>query len=297
MQAEEVKSQYSQVRGPFLSLPFSYSVTGQVLAIDANQITPYVYLESARNRTTRSIQKGGCFCLSPPPYYPCSSFPVSYVEMLEQQQDKLVNALQDLYDRNLNRKGWPGPPLQKTAKGIPLTHDILDRLGLLKLDDQGNYERFEEDTDVLRQRMAIKEEEPAYPTPNTTQSEFSPVSPNNFETYISRPFAGEKGHVAPRFQPTPPMHSPEEDMAMTFPEPSPLGLVTSMNTDPSSLQSPCHPWIQTASRYAQGMEYNYEVPMNYGGIGMMPQKANPCLPMSPWIDDDINSMVMGSGIA
>lgn len=295
MQAEKVKSQYSQVCGPFPSLPVSYSATGRVLAIDANQITPYVCLESARNRTTRSIQKGGCFCHSSPDHS-CSSFPVSYVEMLEQQQDKLVNALQELYDRNLNRKGWPGPPLHTTAKGIPLTHDILDRLGLLKLDDQGNYERFEEDTDALRRKMAMKEEEPAYPTPNTTQSEFSPVSPN-FEPYVSRPFVGENGHVAPRFQPTPPMHSPEEEMVMTFPESSPLGLATSMNIDPSSLQSPRQPWIQTASRYAAGMDYNYEVPLSYAGMGLMPQKANPCLPMSQWIDDDMSSLGLDSGIA
>ena len=204
--------------------------------------------------------------------------------MLEQQQDKLVNALQELYDRNLNRKPWPGPPLQKTAKGIPLTHDILDRLGLLKLDDQGNYERFEEDTDVLRQKMIFKEEEPAYPTPTTTQSEFSPVSPN-FEPFISRPFAGEKALTATRFQPTPPMQSPEEDMSMTFPESS-LAMGTSINLDPTSLQSPSQPWIRSASRYMPEMDYSYDVALSYNGMGLMEQKANPCLPMSAWNDDD-----------
>ena len=289
------KVSIAQVRAPFPSLPISDSVTARVRAIDANQITPYVCLESARNRTTRSTQKGECFC-HPSPDHSCSSFPVSYVEMLEQQQDKLVNALQDLYDRNLNRKAWPGPPLHKTAKGIPLTHDILDRLGLLKLDDHGNYETFEEDTDILRQKMATKEEEPAYPTPTTTQSEFSPVSPN-FEPFVSRPFAGEKGLAATRFQPTPPMHSPEEDTAMTFPE-STLSLGTSMNLDPSSLQSPSQTWMPTASRYAPGMDYNYDVALSYGGgMGLMPQKANPCLPMSAWNDDDISSLGLGPVIS
>ena len=212
--------------------------------------------------------------------------------MLEQQQEKLVNALQELYERNVNRKPWMGPPLQKTAKGIPLTHDILDRLGLLKLDDQGNYETFEEDTDVLRQKMMIKEEEHAsYPTPNTTQSEFSPVSPN-FESFVSRPFAGEKAPPATRFQPTPPMQSPEEDTAMTFPDSS-MSLGTSMSLDPTSLPSASQTWIQTASRYVPEMEYNYDVALSYNGMGVMQQKANPCLPMSAWNDDDINSMGLG----
>lgn len=205
--------------------------------------------------------------------------------MLEQQQDKLVNALQELYDRNLNRRPWPGAPLQKTAKGIPLTHDILDRLGLLKLDDQCNYETFEEDTDVLRQKMIIKEEEHAYPTPNTTQSEFSAVS-SNFEPFLSRPF--EKVLPATRFQPTPPIQSPEEDTSMLFPESS-INMGTSMNLDPTSLQSSSQRWMPSASRYVPDMEYNYDMAISYNG-SLMQQKANPCLPMSAWTDDDIGPL-------
>ena len=214
--------------------------------------------------------------------------------MLEQQQDKLVNALQELYDRSINRRAWPGPALQKNAKGIPLTHDILERLGMLKLDDQGNFETFEEDTDVLRQKMIIKEEEHAYPTPTTTQSEFSPVSPN-FEPFISRPFAGEKAPPATRFQPTPPMQSPEEDALMTFPESS-LNMGPSMNLDPASLQSTSQPWMPSAPRYVTDMEYNYDIPLAYNRLGGVhaqkgnPCLANPCLPMSAWNDDDINSL-------
>ncbi len=212
--------------------------------------------------------------------------------MLEQQQEKLVNALQELYDRNLNRIAWPGPPLQKTGKGIALTHDILDRLGLLKLDDQGNSETFEEDTDVLRRKMIIKEEERAYPTPNTTQSEFSPVSPN-FEPFVSRPFANEQALPARGFQPTPPMHSPEEDTPMTFPESS-LNLGTSMNMDPAPLQS-SQAWIQSAG-YVPPLDYNYDVALPYDGMGLMQQNANPCLPMSAWTDDDIGPMGPGSDL-
>lgn len=244
-----------------------------------------------RKKSHDKVYPKGCVLLPFPKDHSCSSFPVSYVEMLEQQQDKLVNALQDLYDRNLKRTAWPGSPLEKTVKGIPLTHDILERLGHLRSDDSGGkYEPFEENTDVLRQKMAIKEEEPAYPTPNTTQSEFSSVSPS-FEPFMSRPFAGERGLTAPRFQPTPPMHSPDEDAAMTYPESS-LSMAPSMNLDQASLQAPCPTWMQTASHYGPTMDYNYEVPLSYGGTGLMLQKANPCLPVS-WSEEDLPSLVRG----
>ena len=210
--------------------------------------------------------------------------------MLEQQQDKLVHALQELYDRNLKNIAWSGPPLNKTAKGIPLTHDILEALGMLKSDDQGNYETFEEDTDVLRRRMIVKEEEHAYPTPTTTQSaEFSPISPN-YEPYPPRPFVCEKGPPGARFNPTPPMGSPDSDPAITFPEPS-LHLGTGMSLDPTSIQSPGgQTWIQTASRYVPEMDYNYDVAL-YNGMGLMQQKANPCLPIAPsWNDEDMGAL-------
>lgn len=213
--------------------------------------------------------------------------------MLEQQQEKLVNALQELYDRVDSGKGWRGPRLQKTVKGIPLTHDILEGLGLLRLDDQGKRETFEEDTDILRQKMIMKEEERAYPTPTTTQSEFSPVSPN-FESFPARPFAGEKAPPAMQFRTTPPMHSPEEDTPMTFPESS-LGLGTSMNLEPAPLQSPSQVWMHAASHYVPDMDYNYDVPFSYNGMGVM-QKANPCLPMSAWNDDDVGPLGLGHRI-
>ena len=211
--------------------------------------------------------------------------------MLEQQQEKLVNALQDMYHRSLKKKAWPGPALQTTAKGNPLTHDILERLGLLKLDDQGGFEAFEEDADVLRQKMIIKEEEHAYPTPTTTQSEFSPVSPD-FENFVSRPLAGGKAPGASRFQMTPPMHSPDEDTPMTFPEAA-LSMGSSMNLDGTSLRAPGQPWLPNGSHFVPDMNYNYDVALSYNGMGVMQHKANPCLPMSAWNDDEIGALGLG----
>ena len=212
--------------------------------------------------------------------------------MLEQQQEKLVNALQDLYHRAVKKKAWPGLPLQINAKGNPLTHDILERLGMLKLDDQGGRELFEEDADVLRQKMMIKEEEHAYPTPTTIQSEFSPVSPR-FDAFVSRPLAGGKAPGATAFQLTPPMQSPEEDTPMTFPDPS-LSMGGSMNLDGASLRAPGQHWLPHGTHYVPDVNYSYDVALSYNGMGgVLQPKANPCLPMSTWNDDEIGALGLG----
>lgn len=51
--------------------------------------------------------------------------------MLEQQQVWLVNGLQELYYRAMNAQSWPGKPLKLEPNGLPLTHDLLVRLGAL----------------------------------------------------------------------------------------------------------------------------------------------------------------------
>lgn len=76
-----------------------------------------------------------------------------YVEMLEQQQSQLVVGLQELYSRILKREDWPGDPLHDAGNGQPLTHDILERLGVLKHEQRGSGHRFEEDFNVLQQRL------------------------------------------------------------------------------------------------------------------------------------------------
>lgn len=81
-----------------------------------------------------------------------------YVEMLEQQQQQLVGGLQVLYDIVINEKGWKGAPLKKSKNGYPLTHDILERLRVLKTDSDMDIEEggFEEDLEALRKRLAAK---------------------------------------------------------------------------------------------------------------------------------------------
>jgi len=70
--------------------------------------------------------------------------------MLEGQQQQLVTGLQELYQMAV-AGSWTGAPLELTATGHPLTHDILDRLGLLR--HEGEHDGFEEDFDVMQQRL------------------------------------------------------------------------------------------------------------------------------------------------
>ncbi|KAI9894716.1 MAG: hypothetical protein M1814_002072 [Vezdaea aestivalis] len=58
--------------------------------------------------------------------------PPGYVEMLEAQQSKLVQGVQRLHQRVMKGEPWPGPLLDESQHGYPLTHDILSGLGILR---------------------------------------------------------------------------------------------------------------------------------------------------------------------
>lgn len=75
--------------------------------------------------------------------------------MLERQQGQLVAAIQELYRRTTEGEGWSGDPLKLDGDGRPLTHDILERLGFLKQDDQTDSPPppFEENLVVAQQRL------------------------------------------------------------------------------------------------------------------------------------------------
>ncbi|KAL1999098.1 hypothetical protein VTN02DRAFT_5061 [Thermoascus thermophilus] len=55
-----------------------------------------------------------------------------FVEMLQSHHLLVVKGLQKLYQHCINKEGFPGEPLVEVADGQPLTHAILDRLGLIK---------------------------------------------------------------------------------------------------------------------------------------------------------------------
>ncbi|KAK2831003.1 hypothetical protein FQN49_007100 [Arthroderma sp. PD_2] len=60
-----------------------------------------------------------------------------FVEMLESHHALVVKALQQLYTRCIDNKCFPGEPIE-VIDGYPLTHAILDRLGLIKQAEEQN---------------------------------------------------------------------------------------------------------------------------------------------------------------
>jgi hypothetical protein len=73
--------------------------------------------------------------------------------MLEKQPTQLVSGLQELYARIQNGQGWVRAPLEEMSCGKPLTHDILERLGVLKQESHTTNEKFEEDLLAPQQRL------------------------------------------------------------------------------------------------------------------------------------------------
>ena len=189
--------------------------------------------------------------------------------MLEQQQEKLVNAMRDMYDRLEKCEAWPGDPLQRTEKGFALTHDILERLGLLNLPSDEYDEPFEDNPHLILNRMMLKTEENPYPTPNTIKSEYSPRDSEILDLNPSSSFGGNMGMP---LQPTPPLRTPEEHS---------LGMDSSMNLDLSTQYA----WLQPQNNYVEGANiYPYDVAPTYDGSGFTQQeRVNPCLPA--WSDD------------
>lgn len=72
-----------------------------------------------------------------------------FVEMLESHHSLVVKALQKLYKFCINNEGFPGEPLEEAQDGYPLTHAILDRLGLIKQAEE-NADEPDEDSEDLR---------------------------------------------------------------------------------------------------------------------------------------------------
>lgn len=69
--------------------------------------------------------------------------------MLESHHSLVVKALQNVYKLCINNEGFPGEPLAEAPDGHPLTHAILDRLGLIKQAEE-NADDPDEDSEDLR---------------------------------------------------------------------------------------------------------------------------------------------------
>lgn len=105
--------------------------------------------------------------------------------MLESHHSLVVKALQKLYKNCVNNEGFPGEPLAESANGHPLTHEILDRLGLIRqAEETDEPDEESEDLQYLKSLSTSTESsattdpspEPITP-PEPSSSNCSPVDP------------------------------------------------------------------------------------------------------------------------
>jgi len=136
--------------------------------------------------------------------------------MLENQQLQLVTGLQELYKRTQKGQGWVGSPLKETSHGAPLTHDILERLGALKQDGHTMGDVFEEDLNLMQQRL-ISSGAGLMPRDLSSDSDSEAVESPMFDQMSQKPPLFTDPFSLNSFPPTPPNHSPYPQTARTVP--------------------------------------------------------------------------------
>ncbi|KAJ5596823.1 hypothetical protein N7450_003281 [Penicillium hetheringtonii] len=107
-----------------------------------------------------------------------------FVEMLESHHSLVVKALQKLYTYCINNEGFPGEPLAEAQDGYPLTHAILDRLGLIKQAEE-NADEPDEDTEDLRYLRLLSTSTECSATAEPSPEPTTPPEPS--PTTLSRP--------------------------------------------------------------------------------------------------------------
>lgn len=210
-------------------------------------------------------------------------YPKGYVEMLEQQQTQLVNALQELYRRLVDCEGWKGEPLETASNGHPLTHDILERLDALRIDGHLSPDRFEESTEVLQQKLladgAVHMKRQLSPDSDSCEDygllRQRASSPKRILTDTCLPSTSQ-------FPPTPPIQTPS-----TFISDSPTTYSSSESLLPESMQLHMPQqqlWAPPSVAFPSSMDFF--PPGIYGPSGQLPGQGNPCLPIPEWLEDD-----------
>ncbi|KAL4787498.1 hypothetical protein BJX76DRAFT_6492 [Aspergillus varians] len=148
-----------------------------------------------------------------------------FVEMLESHHSLVVKALQRLYKLCTNKEGFPGEPLVETSDGYPLTHAILDRLGLIKQAEDTSQREGEETEDLQYLRVLSSSTDcsaTADPSPE-------PATPSEPVQSLSSPVQlSPEGHTPIKWefqsiQPEPYHGYPQTEFrGMTLPRPTPI---------------------------------------------------------------------------
>lgn len=113
--------------------------------------------------------------------------------MLESHHSLVVKALQKLYKFCITNEGFPGDPLEEAPDGHPLTHAILDRLGLIKQAEE-NADEPDEDSEDLRYLRLLSTSTECSATAEPSPEPATPPEPSPTRI-ISRSCSGPVGRA------------------------------------------------------------------------------------------------------
>lgn len=226
--------------------------------------------------------------------------------MLEQNQAQLVNGIQELYSKAVCGQAWVGPALKTLPNGHPHIHDILESLGVLKRNSRSGSAMFEEDLELLQQRLYASGAGMMYPHDSAdSDTEQTPCPMSGIESapprpFFTVPFAPSSGLPTPPMQTTPgrlSLHIPPEAHFRPQPQPSyksqSLGKCRQTSMNPAVLHR--QSWPQPAPS-EDAMDFlRFDMP-TYDNVKPMPFAHNQTdiRAMSPmavpdWNEDDFNA--------
>ncbi|KAL9131894.1 MAG: hypothetical protein Q9217_000254 [Psora testacea] len=220
--------------------------------------------------------------------------PKGYVEILERQQRQLVRGIRALYDRQLSAQPWTGP---LPHKGYPSTHDILEYLGALELEDSSGDEacedqsHFEENFHDLRQSV-VKKDKDGTQAQSSTNSVSSPTQGPLGQEHSQGYFSNEQALSMSPLS-TPPDLSPSDQTSLTSPATSTTTEHWSTKDWPAPFpqqQIPLEPVAKSLDP-PEGLSIHYR--SGYAGIPMQ----NPFDPylVPPWEpDEELNGFAYAS---
>ena len=224
--------------------------------------------------------------------------------MLEQNHAQLVNGIQELYSRAVSGQAWVGPLLKTLPNGHPHIHDILESLGALKRDSRSGSAMFEEDLEILQQKLFASGAGLMQPhdSPDSdteqTQSSMSAIEPAPPRPFFTVPFAPSSG------LPTPPMQTPPARLSLQIPpeaqfRPQPTYKSQSRGSCPQPSMNPAvlhrQSWPQPAPQEDPMDFLRFEMP-SYDSVKQLhfAQNQVDIRSMSPmavpdWNEDDFNA--------
>lgn len=159
-------------------------------AIVARYTTTHVYSARGKRRKRKCTPEGELsrYYITQEPRKALTSNLHTYrfVEMLESHHSLVVKALQKLYKFCINKEDFPGEPLAEAPDGHPLTHAILDRLGLIKQAEE-NADEPDEDSEDLRYLRLLSTSTECSATAEPSPEPTTPPEPSPTILSSSRP--------------------------------------------------------------------------------------------------------------